>query len=1348
MDARKFVVSLVITISFLCPAPVFASPPEPDAIPPDLRQWEQWVLHNLDDRLCPTDYNNGEQYHCTWPSRLTLDLRDSRGSFHQEWLVFIKTWVPLPGGPESWPDSVKVDGKPAPVTAKEAVPSVFLTPGAHIVEGLFAWKEMPETITVPPQSGLVSLSLNGNPVSSPFLDASGRLWLKARVEAERQEDRIEYRIFRLINDTIPMQVVNLLKINISGRSREINTGNVLLESAVPMRIESPLPARLGAGGDLLIQGRPGRWEVKIVSRFAGPVEKLSPLSTSAEPEIWSFQAHNYLRMVKIEGVSPMDPTQTDAPATWQQFPTYSMKSGSVMMFKEIRRGDPEPAPDQLSLYRMWWLDFDGRGFTIKDTINGALSRQWYLAMNPPSRLGRVTIEGVDQLITEQGEAKKPGVELRKGYLNLEAESRLPARLEEIPAAGWDHDFQSVSGILNLPPGWKLLTAFGVDNVDQTWFERWSLLDLFLVLIISLAIARIWSWKWGMVALFAVGLSYHEPGAPRFVWLNLLAALALLRFLPPGWARTVVNLWRWGSVIVLLVLALPFMVNQVRWGIYPQLEEPSWIGPETALAGRALFSKEAEAPREEARRDEMPAVAEQLPAAPSKPMDSGISRREQKQKIEYERQAVLTQDPHALIQTGPGLPAWRWRTIALSWTGPVAKEQAIRFILLSPSVNLVLSLVRVGLLVLLILLLLPARSWNILYKKAIIGACLIAFALAPDRGSAEETHYPPPELLQQLQERLLEKPDCLPACADSPRMLLTVSRDRVRILLSIHAGVETAVPLPGALKSWTPEQVLLDDQPARGIKKDGAGTLWALVPAGVHMMTLYGATPAGDSFSIPLPLKPHQVETESTGWTVQGVHEDGQVEGSIQLTREKENALEGTDKLETKIPPFFQLERVLSLGLTWQVRYTLTRMTPPDTPVMVAIPLLGNESVTSPGIKVEKGRALIAMAADATEMAWASTLKQASPIILQAPNGVAWTERWILDASPIWHCELSGIAVIHHQNQAGFWMPTWQPWPGERVTITVSRPQAMSGQTLTIEKADLNLTPGKRYTNGDVSFAVRTSKGGEHRVSIPVNATISEVMVDQKGQPIKRDGAAVIIPLRPGFQDVHLVWQQPSAASFFIQGPAVSVGPQAVNADVVFQMPSHRWILWVHGPRLGPAVLFWSYVVIVILVALALGRITWLPLKTWQWILLGLGLTQVHPALSLVIVGWLLALGLRKARPVPGHRFAFNVTQVLLAVWTLAALVCLYVAVQEGLLGIPDMQIAGNGSSDSYLHWTQDRIETTMPQPWVLSLPLFVFRILMLLWALWLAYSLLKWLRWGWHCFTEGGLWKKNVKRKQ
>jgi hypothetical protein len=190
------------------------------------------------------------------------------------------------------------------------------------------------------------------------------------------------------------------------------------------------------------------------------------------------------------------------------------------------------------------------------------------------------------------------------------------------------------------------------------------------------------------------------------------------------------------------------------------------------------------------------------------------------------------------------------------------------------------------------------------------------------------------------------------------------------------------------------------------------------------------------------------------------------------------------------------------------------------------------------------------------------------------------------------------------------------------------------------------------------------------------------------------------------------------------------------------MEHNRWILWTWGPRLGPAVLFWSYLIIVILAALGLGKIPWTPLKTHHWLLLGLGLTQVEPLVAIMIVGWLLALGLREQYSFPEDSAYFNLTQLVLVVWTVAAMGGLYLSIEKGLLGIPNMQIAGNGSSDFVLHWTQDRIGATMPQPWVLSLPMFVYRILMLVWALWLALALLRWLSWGWQCLSKGGLWRK------
>ena len=81
------------------------------------------------------------------------------------------------------------------------------------------------------------------------------------------------------------------------------------------------------------------------------------------------------------------------------------------------------------------------------------------------------------------------------------------------------------------------------------------------------------------------------------------------------------------------------------------------------------------------------------------------------------------------------------------------------------------------------------------------------------------------------------------------------------------------------------------------------------------------------------------------------------------------------------------------------------------------------------------------------------------------------------------------------------------------------------------------------------------------------------------------------------------------------------------------------------------------------------------------------------------------------------------------------------AIERGLLGIPDMQIAGNHSTRFQLNWTQDRIGGIMPTPWVVSLPQWIYHLLMLVWSLWLALSLVSWLRWAWGCFSTDHLWK-------
>src|SRR5690606_24213672 len=163
----------------------------------------------------------------------------------------------------------------------------------------------------------------------------------------------------------------------------------------------------------------------------------------------------------------------------------------------------------------------------------------------------------------------------------------------------------------------------------------------------------------------------------------------------------------------------------------------------------------------------------------------------------------------------------------------------------------------------------------------------------------------------------------------------------------------------------------------------------------------------------------------------------------------------------------------------------------------------------------------------------------------------------------------------------------------------------------------------------------------------------------------------------------------------------------------------------------------------LLLALVLGRTSLTPLATRHWLLLGLGFSTFSwPVLGLVVL-WLLAAGgrerLRLGEAVP--RWRFNVLQVAFALLSLAALSAILVSVPVGLLGSPDMHIAGNGSFGHHLRWFADRSSGPLAEAAVFSLPLWVYKAAILAWALWLSFALLRWLPWVWRAFVAQGPWR-------
>lgn len=1370
--------------------------------PAPLREWTSWVLRGFERQTCPFFHGSGG-LECAWPGALTLSLDESGGRFEQTWRVHAESRVPLPGG-EFWPQDVRVDGAAAVVGAG---PSLLLKPGTHAISGTFAWRRLPEQLEISPETGLLALTVRGQAVPFPPRDDAGRLWLQAKPQAvaPKEQSHLEVSVHRRLIDDLPAQLITRVQLKVSGANREERLSRALPDGFAPMSLLSPLPARLDADGRLRVQARAGTWDLLLVSRREGPGEEIRlPKADGAwdQDEAWVFETRPELRQADLEGAPALDPQQTELPMDWRSLPAYLVRPGDALKLTQRRRGDDPPSPDRLTLTRELWLDFDGGGLSARDRVQGALGKSWRLEASPETKLGRVAESGLDQFLTALSSGGPAGLEVRTRKVQVEADSRVEGRLRS--AAGWRHDFESVGAVLHLPPGWRAFHVGGADQASPTWVSTWTLLDFFLVLVAAAAFLRLYGPRWGAAGLAGLALSWHESGAPRWAWIALLALSALHLALA---STAHASLERWTGYarrtvwLALVLLLLPFFVRQLRQGLYPALEFPY----QTVEPGQPSRTPEAE-PEDEGRAkgagggglnmvrarrgganagdafsragSALGGLSEAAPAAPAaspeeasdEEDESGEEMKDAKaypgrsaydgaKKMKSESlsfySSVMNQmrlDPNARVSTGPGMPMWSWRTVRLSWKGPMPRDHRVRLWLLPPGANLLLGVLRVFLLAALALLAggWPVGDWLETLRdpegrrraaRALLPLLLLS-ALLPSAAAAQA--FPPKDMLDDLRGRLLEKPECGVTCAEVPKLQLTATGARLSLRLDVHAAAATAIPVPTAGREWTPSKATLDGAPA-AVRRMGDGSLWAPIPAGAHALVLEGPLPDRDSVQLALPLKPRRVSASVTGWVLNGLRDDGRPEDNLQLSRsrgaESAAAAAATARAQGIFPPFLRVDRVVRLGLSWTVETTVTRLTPPGAPIVVSVPLLPGESVTAPELRAIDGKVTVNIAPQATGVSWNSVLREAKELPLESSAAGPWTESWRVEPGPLWHVLASGLAPVYEEARPGLRSLTFRPRPGEKVALAITRPAAVAGQTLTVDQSVLTLRPGVRATDATLALSLRSSRGDRQILTFPEGSELLGVRVDGAANNLRLEGRRLTLPVTPGAHAVDVDWRLPGGARLLYRAPEVDLGAPSVNSHVRVEMPSGRWTLLLGGRGLGPAVLFWSMLAVFLLVSVGLGKAGVAPLSWKHWFLLSLGLTQLSPMGGVIVAGWFVAVGLRGKHP-PEQKREFNLGQAFLAALSLAAAVFLFLAIKRGLLGAPDMQISGNGSGAHMLRWYLDRTGTSLPRPWILSVPLFVYRAGMLCWALWLADALTRWTRWAWGCASTGGVWRK------
>src|SRR5437773_3001989 len=538
-------------------------------VPRTLRDWIPWAIDGAEERLCPVV---GSSATCLWPGRLRLTVDQRAGSFGFDLLADRALDVPLPGGERRWPQGVRLDGALAVVLKAGDGPAVRVASGAHRIEGGFMRDRLPVSLPARVAIALLDLTVEGHPVAIPVRDEEGLLILRQGAGAATEAESLSLKVFRRVEDGVPLWAETRVVFEVSGKAREVTLAGALLADSAPVAVSGDLPARLDADRRLRVQVRAGKFGVRVLGRMAGRPQRLALPKTAAPwpgQEVWVFAAAERLRLVQVSGPPPIDPSRTDLPEEWRGLPAFLMEGEAALTLTEARRGEPEAPPDRLDLSRRLWLDESGRGFTVRDSFSGKVGRTTRLNLLAPGELGRVMVAGRAELVTQDPQTAEAGVELRQKTVRVEADSRSP-RGFSAPAVGWGASVQSLRSELLLPPGWRLLGATGVDQAPGSWIGTWNLFAFFFVLVVAAASARLLGRGPSALALLTLVLLHGEADAPRLVWLSLLGAVAVLGVAPEGRLRTLARIWWGASVVVLVFTLVPFAVDQVRMGLFPQV----------------------------------------------------------------------------------------------------------------------------------------------------------------------------------------------------------------------------------------------------------------------------------------------------------------------------------------------------------------------------------------------------------------------------------------------------------------------------------------------------------------------------------------------------------------------------------------------------------------------------------------------------------------------------------------------------------------------------------------------------------------------------------------------------------
>ncbi|HBX73272.1 MAG TPA: hypothetical protein DEG86_09840, partial [Halieaceae bacterium] len=610
-------------------------------------------------------------------------------------------------------------------------------------------------------------------------------------------------------------------------------------------------------------------------------------------------------------------------------------------------------------------------------------------------------------------------------------------------------------------------------------------------------------------------------------------------------------------------------------------------------------------------------------------------------------------------------------------------------------------------------------------------------------------FPSPQLLNQLEQRLLQPPACAPHCIALDEGLITTTRQTLSIGFSAYAAADVLLQLPTPREGWQVSSLQVDG--AEATARLHEGYLSVRLTRGPHVVSLSGAL-EGDIASVSLPLAIHNLNTSTTDWQLSGLVDGRVPSGTLSLRALSAARQEAGNRIKPDpIAPFFVVHREFDIGLQWRVVTRVTRLAPTSGPVAVEVPLLAAERPLSDAVNFSNGRARLQFSDRQREIRWESSISPLSQLQLQAAAGEHYVETWRVRPSALWRVSHEGLPPTRPFGGADSLQPLWKPWPGESLTLHFSRPEGSAGPTFTTEAVNLSFQHGAALRQSQLSLNVKASMGQDYNFTLPTGSRVTAL--SHNGNELSLpEGNTISVSLQPGDQLIGVTFEEDGGSGWLSESPRVELPDGASNISLAYTLPQDRWPLYLSGPPIGPAMLYWGVFCVIVLGALLLNWLnkrlaTGIPIGLPGWLLLGVGLSTVNSYGVLVVAGFLFLLAFRqRIDSAAMSRLKFNLMQIALGIGAFIALATLVSAIPLGLLSSPDMLVTGNNSWSHLYNFFQDRAAADQfPTATVVSVSLMVYRAVMLAWALWLANKLLRWVAWGWQAYSKNGVWAAKAK---